>query len=195
MSYNVRFAVCGASATFRPSGHDLSAHLVLDMRADDVVECGLCLESEIAGALRIEALRPAGNDALDKFIRLTPDAPGDFVAGNTAQCLNLLTDRARYARHGKIDAWTELSARQACGMDKKAHRGARACVRVTDSVRNRQQGLMAGQRFPDDAREETGCRLIGLSRPHADGRQPDADAFEKTSARVVCKQQFTDCFL
>src|SRR5262245_18923995 len=80
-------------------------------------------------------------------------------------------------------------------MDEETHRGARACMCVTDSISNRQQGLLAGQRLPDYAGEETGCCLIGLAWPDADGRQSDADALEKTSPSVVCKQQFADCFL
>jgi hypothetical protein len=76
------------------SGHDFSAQLILDMRTDDLVECGLGLESEITGALGVEALGPAGNDSLDKFVGLAPDARSDFFAGNTAQCFDLFPDRA-----------------------------------------------------------------------------------------------------
>ena len=76
------------------SGHDFPAQFILDMRTDDLVKCGFGLKSEITGALRIEALGPAGNNSLDKFVRLAPDARSDFVAGNTAQCIDLFPDRA-----------------------------------------------------------------------------------------------------
>jgi len=76
------------------SGHDFPAQLILDMRTDDLVECGFGLKSEITGALRVEALGPAGNNSLDKFVGLAPDARSDFFAGNTAQCIDLFPDRA-----------------------------------------------------------------------------------------------------
>jgi hypothetical protein len=76
------------------SGHDFPAQLILDMRTDDLVECGLGLESEITGALGVEALGPAGNDSLDKVVGFASDARSDFFAGNTAQCFDLLPYRA-----------------------------------------------------------------------------------------------------
>ena len=76
------------------SGHDFPAQLILNMRTDNVVECGLGLKSQIPGALRVETLGPAGNNPLDKFVGLAPDARSDLLAGNTAQCVDLFPDRA-----------------------------------------------------------------------------------------------------
>ena len=40
------------------------------MGADDLLEIGFGLEAEFGGALRVEAARPAGDDAGDQFVRL-----------------------------------------------------------------------------------------------------------------------------
>src|SRR5712692_1676675 len=73
---------------------DLSAQLVLDMRADDVIECGFDLEAERDAAARVEAARPAGDNARDQFIRRAADALGDTIAGDALERGNLLADGA-----------------------------------------------------------------------------------------------------
>ena len=63
------------------------------------------------------------------------------------------------------------------------------------AVLDRQHGLLAVKRLADDRGEEAGCRLVGLARPHHDGRQPDADAVEKAAAGVIGEQQLDDGLL
>src|SRR5579875_4036752 len=55
-----------------PQRRDTALQLVLDMRADDLVERRFRLETEFQGAARIEAARPAFDDARDRRIRLPP---------------------------------------------------------------------------------------------------------------------------
>ena len=87
------------------------------MRSDDVVKRGLGLKPKIASALCIKPLGPAGDNSLDKLVRFTADTRGNFVASDAAECIDLLADRARYTRHGKIDARPELFAGQTRSMD------------------------------------------------------------------------------
>src|SRR6516165_1063990 len=68
---------------------DLSAQLVLDMCADNVIEGRLRLESKIARSLCIEPLGPSGNDSLDKIVRRAANARGHLVACDTAQRVDL----------------------------------------------------------------------------------------------------------
>src|SRR3954449_4063894 len=56
-------------------------------------------------------------------------------------------------------------------------------------------GRLPGERLADDAREEARGRLVGLARPHADRRQPDADAVEEAAPRVIGEQELTDRLL
>ena len=80
-------------------------------------------------------------------------------------------------------------------MDEEADRRARAGVGMAHAVGDRQHRLLAGQRLADDAGEKAGRRLVGFARPHADGRQANADAVEKAAARIVGEQQFADRLL
>src|SRR5215472_16216205 len=154
MVFNVRFAARGASADCRCDFwliNDFSAQLVLYMRTDDVVEHRFSLESELACPPGVDAFGPAGNDSLDELVRLAADARGHLVPGNTVQGLDLLTDRARHARHREVDARAELLARKARSVDEKADGGAWTRVRMPDALGNRQQRLLSSQRFADDA--------------------------------------------
>src|SRR3954467_15046576 len=62
------------------SRREPAAQLVLDMDADDLLEGVLCREAELARAARVEAARPAGNDARDDRVGLAPDALRHVVA-------------------------------------------------------------------------------------------------------------------
>ena len=79
-------------------------------------------------------------------------------------------------------------------MDQEIHRRARAGMRVHDDRGTGRMASCAGQRLADDAGEEARRRLVGLARPHADGRQPDADAVEEAAPRIVGKDQLADSF-
>jgi len=155
------------------------------MGADDVVERRFHLEAEHEAAARIEAAWPAGNDALNQFVRCTLDAPGDFVAGDAAQRRDLFADRAAHTRHGDIDAVAQLRARQADGVDEKSDRRAWAGMPMQDAVSDRQDRFLSVERFPNDAGEETRRCFVRFTRPHHDRWQSDADAFEKAAPRII----------
>ena len=89
----------------------------------------------------------------------------------------------------------ELLARQARGMNEKADRRARARMRMQHAFGDRQDRLLAGERLADDAGKETRRRLVRLAGPHADRRQPDADAVEEAASRIIGEQQFADRLL
>lgn len=108
------------------------------MPSDDVVKGGLGLKPKIASALCIKLLGPAGNNSLDKFVRFTVDTRGNLVASDAAERVDLLSDRARYTRHGKINARPELFAGQTRGMDEKTNSGTRARMGMSDGVGDRQ---------------------------------------------------------
>ena len=78
---------------------------------------------------------------------------------------------------------------------RKFDGGARRRVGVPHVLGDRQHRLLAVQRLADDAGEEARRRLVGLAGPHADRRQPDADAVEEAAPGVVGKQQFADRLL
>src|SRR4051812_46054666 len=91
---------------------DLAAQFVVDMRANDLVERFLHLETEAERALGVEPGRPARDDLHDRGIRLAPHPRHHLVARDAAQRRDLLADRAGNSRHGEIDARPELLARQ-----------------------------------------------------------------------------------
>ena len=68
----------------------------------------LDLEAEFGRALALQAVRPAGDDAHHEFVGLG-HARRDLVAGDPAQRLDLLADRAAHAGHGEIDVRLDLS--------------------------------------------------------------------------------------
>src|SRR5262245_16497721 len=190
-----RFRVGARRCCQNTSVRNLSFQFVFDVRTDNIIEAGLRLKSEVTSTFRIELFGPAGNDALNKFIRRTADTRDDLVAGDAAQCFDLLSDRARYARHREIDALSELLACQSRSMDEKSDGRARACMRMPHGVRDGQERFLPRQRFADNSREETGCRLVWFARAHANGRQPDTDAVKESAPRVVSEQQFANCLL
>ncbi len=55
------------------------------MGADNLVECGLGLEPQLACPRGIEALGPASDDPLHKFVRRVADPCGDSIAGDAAK--------------------------------------------------------------------------------------------------------------
>src|SRR5216683_103370 len=69
---------------------DLAGELVLDMGANDIVKACLGPEAEREGALALEPLRPAADDARDGWIALAADAAGDLVAGDPSERRDLL---------------------------------------------------------------------------------------------------------
>src|SRR5580698_4390748 len=90
------------------SRRDLPAQFVRDMDADNLVERGLRLKAERQRAAGIEPARPAGDDPRHQRVRLAADAARHRVAGNAAQCGDLLSHRTAHPRHGEIDAGAEL---------------------------------------------------------------------------------------
>src|SRR5215216_2786091 len=113
------------------------------MGADDVVERGLDTKAERAGAAGVETARPAIDDTHDELVRLAADARRDRVAGDPPQRRDLLAHRAAHARHGEVDARPELLAREACGVDEEADRGARACMPMQHALGHWQDRLLA----------------------------------------------------
>src|SRR4029453_6040584 len=100
---------CATRAAYRfaPTSRDERAAAVfVDMDAHDLVERALGLEAELARTARLDALRPALDDARDQRVLGAANARGDAVAGNAAQRCDLLGHGAGYARHREIDAWT-----------------------------------------------------------------------------------------
>src|SRR5215831_8308299 len=166
-----------ARFSWRPASIDERAAAVfVDMDAHDLVERAFGLEAERARAARLDALRPARDDARDQRVLGATNARGNALAGDAPQRRDLLGDGAAHARHGKIDAGSERLARKARGVNEEAHRGARACMGVHHRFRHRQHGFEARERLADDAGEESRRRFVGLARPHHDARQADADA-------------------
>src|SRR5215467_11628852 len=91
------------------SGDKISAELILDVDADDVVKIILGGgEAELAGAFGLEITRPAVDDAHDERIGLALDARGDLLARDALECRDLLSDGRRQAGHGQ-------AAARACG--------------------------------------------------------------------------------
>ena len=68
-------------------------------------------------------------------------------------------------------------------------------MHVAHRVRHRQDSLLADERLADDVGEEARRRLVGSTWPHADRRQPDADAIDEALAAVVRQQQLGDLLL
>src|SRR5262245_50229634 len=79
--------------------HELPAQIVVDMHADDLVERGFRLESELAGSGAIEPAGPALDDLHDERVGLVLHALGDALAGDALQRGDLLADGAADARH------------------------------------------------------------------------------------------------
>ena len=182
---------CGGDQTMK---HQMAPYFTnepptvfVDMNADDLVERAFGNEAQRGRALGLEAVRPAGDDAHDQFVRLAADARRDLVAGDPAQRLDLLGDGAAHAGHGQVDARLDLVARQPRGVNEEADRRARAGVGVHHRVGDRQLRLLAVERLADDAGEEARRGLVRLARPHHDRRQPDADAFE--DALAACSRR------
>src|SRR5262245_17701178 len=79
-----------------------AAAVFVDMDAHDLVERVLGLEAELARAARLDALRPALDDARHQRVLGAADTRGDAVAGDAAQRRDLLGHGAGYARHREI---------------------------------------------------------------------------------------------
>src|SRR3954464_11783739 len=86
------------------SRREPAAQLVLDMDADDLLEGVLCREAELARAARVEAARPAGNDARDDRVGLATDALRHVVARDRTQGRDLLGDGGGDPWHGQVAA-------------------------------------------------------------------------------------------
>src|SRR6516225_11798830 len=109
----------------RPASIDERAAAVFaDMDAYDLVERAFGLEAELARAARLDALRPARDDARDQWILGAANARGNALARDAPQRGDLLGDGAADARHRKIDAGTERVARQTRRVHEEANRGA-----------------------------------------------------------------------
>src|SRR3954468_17363368 len=80
------------SRAWPASRREPAAQLLLDMDADDLLEGVLCREAELARAARVEAARPAGNDARDDRVGLATDALRHVVARDRTQGRDLLGD-------------------------------------------------------------------------------------------------------
>src|SRR5262249_10924668 len=169
----------------RASIDERAAAVFVDVDAHDFVERVFGLEAELARAARLDALRPARDDARDQRILGAANARGNAVAGDAPQRRDLLGHGAADARHRKIDAGTESVAREIRGVNEAADRGARARMGVHHRLRNRQHGFETRERLADDPGEETRSRLVGRARPHHDARQADADAVAEAAPGVV----------
>src|SRR5262245_6117898 len=172
-----------------------AAELLVDMGANDLLERALRLEAELARAPRLDALRPARDNACDEIVVLAADAPRDPLAGDALERRDLLRHRAAHARHRETDARSERVARQRRRVQEEPHRGARAGVRVHDRLGDRQYRLLAGERLANDAGEEARGCLVRLARPHHDGGEADADAIAEAASGVVGEQRLADRFL
>src|SRR5262245_46857629 len=172
-----------------------AAAVFADVDAYDLVERAFGFEAEFARAARLDALRPAFDDARDQRILGAANARGNALAGDAPQRRDLLGYGAADARHRKIDAGTERVARQTRRVHEEADRGARARMGMHHRLRNRQHRFEARQRLADDPGEETRRRLVGLARPHHDARQADTDAVAEAAPGVVGEQRFADRLL
>src|SRR5579883_2091852 len=81
---------------------DPSAQLILDMRADNLVERRLGPKAQRGGAARVKILRPAGHDLGDRGVGLAADASYGIGAGNARERRDLLANRTAQTRHGEI---------------------------------------------------------------------------------------------
>ncbi len=80
-------------------------------------------------------------------------------------------------------------------MQQETGGGARRRMPVPHALLHRQDRLLPRERLADDAGEEARGGAVGLARPHADGRQADADAVEEAAPRIVGEQQLADRLL
>src|SRR5262252_2539755 len=76
-----------------------AAAVFVDVDAYDFVERVFGLEAELARAARLDALRPARDDARDQRILGAANARGNALAGDAPQRRDLLGDGAAHARH------------------------------------------------------------------------------------------------
>src|SRR5579883_2711796 len=174
---------------------DLTAELVFDMNANDLLEIRFGLEAELAGALGLDPARPAGDDAGDRLVRLAANAACRLFAGDFAQGFDLLAHRHRYSRHAQIAPRAERTCVQRRGVQQKADRRPGRRVRVAHLFRHRQHGRLTDKRLADDIGEETRCGKVRPAGSHAYCRQPDAHSVEKAAPRVIGKKQLADGFL
>src|SRR5262249_15777756 len=107
-----------------------AAAVFVDVDAYDLVERAFGLKAELARAARLDALRPARDDARDQRILGAANTRGNALAGDAPQRRDLLGDGAAHSRHRKIDAGTERLVRESRRVHEEADRGARACMGV-----------------------------------------------------------------
>src|SRR5262249_29958803 len=123
----------------RPASIDeCAAAVFVDVDVYDFVERVFSLEAELARAARLDALRPARDDARDQRILGAANARGNALAGDAPQRRDLLGDGAAHARHRQIDAGTEHVAGKTRGVHEEADRGARARMGMHHRYRHRQ---------------------------------------------------------
>ena len=173
-----------------------SAQLVLDMGADDVVECRLRLEAERARARGVEAARPSRR-------RCAP--PVRPARGGCARrpCRRRRGAAPRSARRpcsdtpGMVRLMRGPSCsrvRPAAWMRKPTAERGLACQCSTLSATGSSASWPAsGSRMMPEKKPE--AALFGLPGRTHDRRQADADAVEKAAPRVVGEQQFADRLL
>src|SRR5262249_1169358 len=141
--------------------HEISAELILDVNADDVVKGVLgCGEAELARTLGLEIARPAVDNAHDESIRLALDARGDFLASNALERGDLLADGGGQAGDGEAAARAGGVKVHGRGMLEEADRRTRRGVPVADGLRHRQHRFLARKRLAQDVREEARRRLV-----------------------------------
>src|SRR5260370_12280120 len=162
-----------------------AAAVFADVDAYDLVERAFGFEAEFARAARLDALRPARDDARDQWILGAANARGNALAGDAPQRRDLLGDGAADARHRKIDAGTERVARQTRGVHEKADRGARARMGVHHRLRNRQRGFEARQRPRGGPGEGTRSRRVWLALPHPHAPSAGTHALPQTPAAAA----------
>src|SRR6185312_11967808 len=177
------------------SAADLAAELVLDVRADDLVEARFRLEPERFGTARIEIGGPAVDDPGDGCIRHVADQLHGLVAGGAPQRLDLFAHRRRETRRRNRAAPAHLGGVEFGGMQEEPYRRARARKPVPYVLGDRQHRFLTDQLLAQDVGEKPGGCGIWLAGPDDDGGQPDADAVDKSLARIVGEQQLVDRLL
>ena len=166
------------------------------MRADDLVEIFLGGKAQRLRALGVEAGRPVLHDLPDGLVRaprgsvLTTSAPAMRRSDSICSPTVTPTPGMVRLRRGPIAA---PSMPAACTRKLTAERGlAWVCTTLCGTGRIASWPASGSRMMPE---KKLDAALFGLARPHADGRQPDADAVEEAAPRVVGEDQLADQFL
>src|SRR6202000_607137 len=115
---------------------EISAELIFDMDADDVVEIAFGGgEAKLTRALGLEIARPAVDDAHDEGIGLALDAGCGLFAPGTLERRDLLGNGRGKAGHAQAPARTGGGQIHRAGVEEEAHRGTRCGMPVANGLR------------------------------------------------------------